>query len=154
MPTWIERPSPNPIARRLSFQSILFAVGEGVFLTGSAVFFTQIVGLSASQVGLGLTSPGWRRSSSRCRSGRLPTGSGPSGCGRSASFVAAALYAVWPFVERVRAVPRDDGGAQIVETAGHSARGAYTLDVFPREDGSRSHAYMRAPSTSASPWAR
>ncbi len=39
-------------------QSILFAVGEGFFLTGSAVFFTHIVGLSAAQVGLGLTIAG------------------------------------------------------------------------------------------------
>ena len=30
----------SPLARRLSAQSILFAVGEGAFLTG-AVFFTR-----------------------------------------------------------------------------------------------------------------
>jgi hypothetical protein len=42
---------PTPLARRLAAQSVLFAVGEGAFLTGSAVFFTQIVGLSAAQVG-------------------------------------------------------------------------------------------------------
>ena len=33
---------------------------------------------------------------------------------------------------------------QIVETAGHSGRGAYTLDVFPREERVTSLAYMRA----------
>ena len=33
---------------------------------------------------------------------------------------------------------------QIVETAGHSGRGAYTLDVFPREERVQSLAYMRA----------
>jgi predicted MFS family arabinose efflux permease len=37
---------------------LLFALGEGTFMTGSAVFFTQIVGLSAAQVGLGLTIAG------------------------------------------------------------------------------------------------
>ena len=36
---------PTPLARKLSVQSVLFAIGEGTFLTGSAVFFTQIVGL-------------------------------------------------------------------------------------------------------------
>jgi hypothetical protein len=47
MPTWIERLlPPSPLARRLAFQSILFAIGDGAFLTGSAVFFTHIVGLS------------------------------------------------------------------------------------------------------------
>ena len=49
---------PVPLARSLSVQSILFAVGEGTFITGSAVFFTQIVGLSAAQVGIGLTVAG------------------------------------------------------------------------------------------------
>ena len=34
---------------------MLSAFGEGAFLTGSAVFFTAVVGLSAQQVGLGLS---------------------------------------------------------------------------------------------------
>ena len=37
---------------------MLFAIGEGTFITGSAVFFTQIVGLSAGQVGIGITVAG------------------------------------------------------------------------------------------------
>ena len=43
---------PSPLAGRLATQSLLFAAGEGTFLTGSAVFFTQIVGLSAAEVGI------------------------------------------------------------------------------------------------------
>src|SRR3546814_1548360 len=43
---------PSPLAGRLALQSLLFAVGDGTFMTGSAVFFTQVVGLSAAQVGL------------------------------------------------------------------------------------------------------
>ena len=59
MPRWLASLiPPTPLARQLSLQSILFAVGEGTFLTGSAVFFTQIVGLTAVQVGLGLTISG------------------------------------------------------------------------------------------------
>ncbi|MCG8151121.1 MFS transporter, partial [Pimelobacter simplex] len=56
---WLVRlAGPTPLVRRLSTQSVLSAFGDGVFLTGSAVFFTQIVGLSAAQVGLGLTIAG------------------------------------------------------------------------------------------------
>ena len=44
---WQRQLPPSPLARSLSVQSILFAVGEGTFITGSAVFFTQVVGLSA-----------------------------------------------------------------------------------------------------------
>jgi MFS family permease len=46
---------PTPLVRSLAGQSVLSAFGEGAFLTGSAVFFTIIVGLSAQQVGLGLS---------------------------------------------------------------------------------------------------
>ena len=31
---------PTPLVRRLSSQSVLSAFGDGVFLTGSAIFFT------------------------------------------------------------------------------------------------------------------
>src|SRR3954449_600435 len=59
VPTLLNRVLPaNPLARRLSIQSILYAVGEGAFITGSAVFFTRLVGLSAAQVGLGMTVAG------------------------------------------------------------------------------------------------
>ncbi|MGZ5418693.1 MAG: hypothetical protein ACXWDI_16105 [Nocardioides sp.] len=47
----------NPLARRLSLQSGLSAIGSGVFLTGNAVF-TQVVGLSAAQVGVGISVTG------------------------------------------------------------------------------------------------
>ena len=39
MPTRLDRfLPPTPLARRLSLQSVLFATGEGAFITGSAVF--------------------------------------------------------------------------------------------------------------------
>ena len=45
---------------------------------------------------------------------------------------------------RLHGVPRDDGRARGVSTAGWSGRGAYTLDVFPREERVQSQAFMRA----------
>ena len=45
---------PSRLAGRLSTQSLLFALGEGTFMAGSAVFFTEVVGLTGPQVGLGL----------------------------------------------------------------------------------------------------
>jgi len=49
---------PAGLARSLCLQSALYAVGSGFFLSGNAVFFTTIVGLSAAQVGLGLSIAG------------------------------------------------------------------------------------------------
>ena len=56
-PRLVRLAGPTPLVRRLSTQSVLSAFGDGVFLTGSAVF-TQVVGLSAARVGLGLTIAG------------------------------------------------------------------------------------------------
>jgi predicted MFS family arabinose efflux permease len=49
---------PTPMSRRLATQSMLFSTGEGAFNTGSAVFLTQVVGMSAARVGLALTITG------------------------------------------------------------------------------------------------
>ncbi len=38
---------PTPLSRRLATQSMLFATGESTFMTGSAVFLTLVVGMSA-----------------------------------------------------------------------------------------------------------
>ena len=60
VPTWLTRMLPDSrVARRLSIQSVLYAFGDGVFTTGNAVYFTQIVGLSAAQVAVNVS----RRSS-------------------------------------------------------------------------------------------
>ena len=66
--------SDDPLIRAMSYQSVLSAFGEGAFLTGSAVYFTQIVGLSPAQVGLGLTTHGeWVRHVRPAGSGLPPT---------------------------------------------------------------------------------
>ncbi len=48
----------EPVTRRLAVLTLVNTVGNGMFMTVSAVFFTRSVGLSAVQVGLGLTIAG------------------------------------------------------------------------------------------------
>ena len=137
MPTWIERfLPPNPVARRLSFQSILFAIGQGAFLTGSAVFFTHIVGLTASQVGLGLTIAGLASFAFAVPLGRFADKVGTK-----------RLWAV-VVVHRRRVVPRlalarglrpvrgDGGGARDRRHGGlHGVRGLHPQRLRPRGAG-------------------
>ncbi len=135
---------PTPLARKLSIQSILFAVGEGTFITGSAVFFTQIVGLSAAQVGLGLTVAGVTSFFFAVPLGKLADRVGPKRMWAAGSFASAALYAVWPFITGFVGFLAMMIVLEIVGQAGWSGRGAYTLDVFPREERVNSQAFMRA----------
>jgi MFS family permease len=145
MRTWIERLLPaNPIARRLSFQSILFAVGQGAFLTGSAVFFTHIVGLSASQVGLGLTIAGLASFAFAVPLGRLADKVGTKRLWAITSFIDAVLFLVWPWLEGFTQFVAMVVVLEVVGTAGYTAFGAYSLNVFSREERVRSQAFMRS----------
>ena len=145
MPTWIERfLPPNPLARRLSFQSILFAIGQGAFLTGSAVFFTHIVGLTAAQVGLGLTIAGLVSFAFAVPLGRFADKVGTRRLWAVSSFIDAGLFLVWPWLEGFTQFVAMVVVLEVVGTAGYTAFGAYSLNVFPREDRVRSQAFMRS----------
>lgn len=135
---------PTPLARRLSVQSVLFAVGEGTFITGSAVFFTQIVGLSAGQVGIGITVAGLFSFALSVPLGKLADRVGPKRMWSLGAFAGALLYGVWPVIDGFAAFLLMMIALEVVGTAGWSGRGAYTIDVFPREERVQSQAFMRA----------
>jgi len=135
---------PTPLARRLSSQSVLFAVGEGFFLTGSAVFFTRIVGLSAAQVGLGLTIAGVVSFFFAVPLGRVADRVGPKRMWALGALAQALLYLAWPWISGFVAFAAMMVVLQLVDTAGSAGRGAYTLDAFTREERIRSLAFMRS----------
>jgi predicted MFS family arabinose efflux permease len=108
------------------------------------VFFTQIVGLSAAQVGLGLTVAGVASFFFAVPLGKLADRVGPKRMWAAGSFASAALYAVWPFIDGFAGFLAMMIVLEIVGQAGWSGRGAYTLDVFPREKRVQSQAFMRA----------
>jgi MFS family permease len=144
-PSWWRRQlPPTPLARRLSVQSILFAVGEGAFITGSAVFFTQIVGLSAAQVGVGLTVAGVVSFFLAVPLGKLADRVGNKRMWAIGAFGTAGLYLAWPWIDGFTAFLVMMVVLEVVGTAGWSGRGAYTIDVFPREERVQSQAFMRA----------
>ena len=136
---------PSRLAGRLSTQSLLFALGEGTFLAGSAVFFTQVVGLTAAA---GRPRPDARRRRGVHRG--LPDGQAGrplrsrSACGRSAppvrprwcspagpSSTASPATSPWPW-------PSRSSG-----TLGGAGRTAPTsIDVLPAAERVESRAYM------------
>src|ERR1700710_2402830 len=89
---------PSPLAGRLARQSLLFALGQGAFMTGSAVFFTQIVGLTAAQVGLGLTCAGVAAFLAAWPRGKLVDRFGPKRMWALSATGQAAMFAVWPLI--------------------------------------------------------
>ncbi|WP_230486958.1 MFS transporter [Nocardioides anomalus] len=134
----------NPLTRRLAAQSVLFAVGEGTFITGSAVFFTQIVGLSAGQVGIGITVAGLFKFLLSVPLGRLVDRVGAQRMWALGATGSAALYAAWPFIEGFAAFLVMMVALSLVEVAGWSGAGAYSLAAFPREERVQSQAFRRS----------
>jgi MFS family permease len=133
---------PTPLSRRLATQSLLFATGQGTFLTGSAVFFTQVVGLRAAQVGLGLTIAGVVSFLVAYPAGKLTDRFGPKRMWAAGTFVTAALLAAWPFIDTFTGYLAMVIAFEIVGNAGGAGRNAYILDVMPEDERVATQAYM------------
>jgi MFS family permease len=123
---------------------VLSAFGDGVFLTGSAVFFTQIVGLSAAQVGLGLSAAGAVTFFLAVPLGKLSDRFGAKRVWVLSSLVEALLYLVWLAVGSMTTFVAMLVVLELVVTTSRSARNAYRFDIFPREERVSSSAYFRA----------
>jgi MFS family permease len=133
---------PSPLAGRLSVQSLLFALGEGTFMTGSAVFFTQIVGLSAAQVGLGLTIAGVAAFVAALPAGKMVDRYGPKRMWALSAALQASLFALWPFIDSFTGYVAMAVTMEVVGSLGGAAHGAYTIDVLPPGERVKSRAYM------------
>ena len=135
---------PTPLARQLSAQAILYAFGQGTFLTGSAVFFTQLVGLSAAQVGLGLTVAGAVTFVFAIPLGRLGDRIGTKRIWALGSASGALLYATWPLIHGLTAYLVVITLVELAGTASWTGAGAYQIAVLPKEERVRSQAFLRA----------
>lgn len=134
---------PSPLAGRLSVQSLLFALGDGTFMTGSAVFFTQIVGLSAAEVGLGLTIAGVAAFLAAVPMGKLVDRFGPKKMWAISAAGQAATFSVWPFIDSFQGYVAMAVVMEIIGSGlGGAAHGAYTIDVLPPDERVKSRAYM------------
>ena len=135
---------PTPLVRSLAGQSVISAFGEGAFLTGSAVFFTVIVGLSAQQVGLGLSIAALARFAMSVPLGKLADRIGYKQMWQLTSAIEAVLYAAWPLITGWWPFVAMMVVMSVVESGRRAGRGAYSLAVFPRGDRVRYQAYLRA----------
>jgi MFS family permease len=145
VPSWFMRMLPDSaVARRLSMQSVLYAFGDGVFTTGNAVYFTQIVGLSAAQVGLGLSISGLAVLALAVPMGRVADRYGARRMWALGALLEGLLYLSYPFIHGFGPFLLLLTSFSIVETVGGAGRGAYTIGIFPREERVRNQAFLRA----------
>jgi predicted MFS family arabinose efflux permease len=135
---------PAGLPRRLCVRSALYAVGSGVFLSGNAVFFTQIVGLSAAQVGVGISIAGVVAFLVSVPVGSLVDRIGPLRTWLSAALAEGCVYLVYPWARGFTAFLAIVPALALIESAGNSARGAYTLDALERAARVKVLAFVRS----------
>ncbi|GAA8852782.1 MFS transporter [Helicobacter pylori] len=145
MTTWLARVlPPSALERDLALKCVLSAFATGTFITGTAVYFTQVVGLSGSQVGLGMSLAALVALALQLPMGRLTDRVGAKPLWVLASTAEAALYFAWPLIGGVIAFVAMLSVLAVVETAGRNARNVYRIAVFDRATRVRAMAYMRA----------
>lgn len=135
---------PTKLERDLALQSVLSAFATGSFLTGTAVFFTQIVGLTGSQIGLGMSAAAFVTLALSIPLGRLTDRVGAKRLWMISAFIEALLYLAWPLASGFASFVLLLAVLACVETAGRSARNVYRIEVFPRDKRVGAMAYQRA----------
>ncbi len=133
---------PSPLTRRLALQSLLFATASGAFNTGSAVFFTEVVGLSAAKVGLGLTIAGVGSFLVAYPAGRLVDRVGPKRMWAGGTIISAVAFAFWPWIHGFAAYVVMATAFEIVANVGKAGYSAYILDVLGAQERVQAQAHL------------
>ena len=137
-------PTGDGLLRRLAVSSGVYAVGTGLFIAGNAVYFTHIVGLAASQVGLGLSVAGVVSLLVSVPAGRLADRLGTRRTWLLVGIGEALVYLVYPWVRGLGAFLAVVGALAIMEASGRAARGAYALHALPPDQRVRGLAWVRS----------
>ena len=133
---------PTPMSRRLATQSVLFSTGEGAFNTGSAVFLTQVVGMSAARVGLAITITGVAEFLFAYPAGRVVDRFGPKRIWTLSTWGRALCFLALPFVGSFSEYLVVGLLFALSGSAGHSSYQAYVLDALPTKERIETQAYL------------
>ncbi|WNI20505.1 MFS transporter [Streptomyces sp. ITFR-16] len=141
----ISRLLPDPGAGRvLVLCTAVASLGNGLYVTGGAVYFVHVVGLSPGQVGIGMSLAGILALALGMPAGQLADRFGPRGTtavfalGKAVALVAAAFVHSFPAYLTMAVA------LGLAEQSGNVTRGALVAGVMGREGRVRLSAYMRS----------
>ncbi|MEH1169768.1 MFS transporter [Micromonospora sp. CPCC 205539] len=136
-------PPPGP-ARILTLGTLVKTVGRGLWLVASALFLTRSVGLSATQVGVGLTISALVGVLASAPSGYLADRLGPRGVQVGALFAAGTLTVGLTAVRSFPAFLLVGAATALADAVERGARGALIAGAIPADQRVRTRAYLRA----------
>ena len=136
-------PDPGP-ARALTYATLVNSIGRGLFVTVSVIYFNKSVGLTAVQVGLGMTLAACFGLFAGVPIGSLADRRGPRtiavAFGTAAAVVELGYLLVHSFVGFVIVA----GLVSVLGTGSQAARGALIAGSVPKEQQVRTRAYLRS----------
>ncbi|MEU8298274.1 MFS transporter [Micromonospora sp. NPDC048909] len=136
-------PAPGP-ARILTLGTLVKTVGRGLWLVASALFLTRSVGLSAAEVGAGLTVSALVGVLASAPTGYLADRVGPRGTQIGALVAASMLTAGLVAVRSFPAFLLVGAATALADAADRGARGALIAGAIPADQRVRTRAYLRA----------
>ncbi|MFC7550175.1 MFS transporter [Plantactinospora sp. GCM10030261] len=136
-------PAPGP-TRVLAVATLINTVGRGIWLTASALFLTRAVGLTVTEVGIGLTVTALVSLVASSPMGYLADRYGPRGIQIAATLAAAGFTAALVTVRSLPAFLLVGAASALADAANRGARGALIAGVVPVADRVRTRAYLRS----------
>ncbi|MFE9694998.1 MFS transporter [Micromonospora sp. NPDC005806] len=142
---WFQQIAPPPgVARALTLRSIVYAAGSGIFQAGSAVFFTKYLGLTATQVGIGLSVAGALTVGCSIPLGVLTDRFGARRTWIVAGLAEAVLFFAYPLIGSFTAFLGLVCLLALTDMTGSTAKHVYTLQALPPAERVRALAYQRS----------
>ncbi|RZU72192.1 MFS transporter [Micromonospora kangleipakensis] len=135
---------PAGLTRALAVQAMVYAVGHGLFMAGSAVFFTRALGLSPTQVGLGLSIAAGVSLLGTVPLGALTDRYGAQRVWLVGMFAEAVLFGAYPFVGGFAGFLAVVVALAVVDATTGVARQVYSINVLRPEERVTALAYQRS----------
>ncbi|MGY0019272.1 MFS transporter [Streptomyces sp. YJ-C3] len=136
-------PDPGP-GRVLVLCTAVASLGNGLYVTGGAVYFVHVVGLSPGQVGIGMSLAGILALALGVPAGHLADRFGPRGITAVFALGKAVALAAAAFVHSFPAYLVMAMALGLAEQSGNVSRGALVAGVMGREGRVRISAFMRS----------
>ncbi|MGC5017588.1 MFS transporter [Micromonospora sp. DT47] len=135
---------PAGLTRALAVQATVYAIGHGLFQAGSAVFFTRALGLSPTQVGLGLSLAAGVSLLGTVPLGALTDRYGARRIWLVGLLAEAALFGAYPFVGSFAGFLAVVVALAAVDATAGVARHVYSINVLPSDQRVTALAYQRS----------
>lgn len=134
----------DPAARTLLFNALVSSIGTGMFLTGAALFYTRVIGLSSTQMATGLAIAGAVGLLATIPGGMITDRVGARRYVVTVHLVRAVSFCALAFVDSFAAFVLVLAVVAAADGSGPAANEAMVADIFVRAERVRRLALVHA----------